>query len=87
MPGLQVLEDPATAQLHWGWDAPTCQLRGHFLGHWMSAASMLIATDHDVELKAKLDHIVEELAKCQELNGGQWIGSIPEKYFDKLERD
>ena len=87
MPGLQVLEDPATAQLHWGWDAPTCQLRGHFLGHWMSAASMLIATDQDVELKAKLDHIVEELAKCQELNGGQWIGSIPEKYFDKLERD
>lgn len=65
MPGLQVLEDPATAQLHWGWDAPTCQLRGHFLGHWMSAASMLIATDQDVELKAKLDHIVEELAKCQ----------------------
>ncbi len=87
MPGLQVLEDPATALLHWGWDAPTCQLRGHFLGHWMSAAAMLVATDDDIELKAKLTHIVDELAKCQELNGGQWIGSIPEKFFDKLERD
>lgn len=87
MPGLQVLEDPSTALLHWGWDAPTCQLRGHFLGHWMSAAAMLTATDEDIELKAKLTHIVDELAKCQELNGGQWIGSIPEKFFDKLERD
>ena len=23
---------------HWGWEAPTCQLRGHFLGHCLSAA-------------------------------------------------
>lgn len=30
MPGLQVVEDPETALLHWGWEAPTCQLRGLF---------------------------------------------------------
>ncbi len=87
MPGLQVLEDPATAALHWGWDAPTCQLRGHFLGHWMSAAAILSATEQDYELKAKLDKIIDELAKCQELNGGEWVGSIPTKFFDKLERE
>ncbi|NMB45923.1 MAG: hypothetical protein GX998_05860, partial [Firmicutes bacterium] len=23
---------------HWGWESPTCQLRGHFLGHWLSGA-------------------------------------------------
>lgn len=23
--------------LHWGWETPTCQLRGHFPGHWLSA--------------------------------------------------
>lgn len=87
MPDLQVCPDPAAAKLHWGWEAPTCQLRGHFLGHWMSAASMIIANNGDRELKAKLDIIIDELAKCQELNGGQWIGSIPEKYMKKLERN
>src|SRR5262245_52687182 len=20
--------------IHWGWESPTCQVRGHFLGHW-----------------------------------------------------
>ncbi|MEO3944593.1 beta-L-arabinofuranosidase domain-containing protein [Gorillibacterium sp. CAU 1737] len=84
MPGLQVVDDPATANLHWGWEAPTCQLRGHFLGHWLSAAASYVATEHDMELKAKLDKIVSELARCQELNGGEWIGSIPDKYFQKL---
>ena len=87
MPGLQVVEDPETALLHWGWEAPTCQLRGHFLGHWMSAAAKLVAATGDVELKAKLIKIVDELEKCQKLNGGQWIGPIPEKYFKKLERE
>lgn len=85
MPGLQTLEDPSSADLHWGWEAPVCQLRGHFLGHWLSAASMLVKTDSDRELKAKLDVIVDELARCQQLNGGRWVGSIPEKYFKKLE--
>ncbi|MBQ8731102.1 MAG: glycoside hydrolase family 127 protein, partial [Lachnospiraceae bacterium] len=87
MPDLQVLDDPATAKLHWGWEAPTCQLRGHFLGHWMSAAAMMVATKQDVELKAKLIKVIDELEKCQELNGGQWIGSIPEKFFKKLEKE
>ena len=84
IPGLQVVDDPAKANLHWGWEAPTCQLRGHFLGHWLSAAAYYVAYDHDAELKVKLDKIISELARCQQLNGGEWIGSIPEKYFDML---
>ncbi len=86
MPGLQVVDDPAAADLHWGWEAPTCQLRGHFLGHWLSAAAHLVAYNKDAELKVKLDKIVSELGRCQQLNGGEWIGSIPEKYFEKLAR-
>ncbi len=85
IPGLQVIPKPEEAELHWGWDAPTCQLRGHFLGHWLSAAAMICSQEKDYELKAKLDTIIDELLKCQGLNGGEWIGPIPEKYFDKLE--
>ena len=86
MPGLQVANDPEGAKLHWGWEAPTCQLRGHFLGHWLSAAAAYCASNEDIELKAKLDKIISELARCQQLNGGEWIGSIPEKYFDLMAR-
>ena len=87
LPGLQIVEDPGTANMHWGWEAPNCQLRGHFLGHWMSAAAYYVASENDKELKVKLDTIVEELGKCQELNGGEWVGSIPEKYFEKLAKN
>ena len=87
LPGLQVIEHPESANLHWGWEAPNCQLRGHFLGHFLSAAAHYAAFDGDILLKAKLDHIVAELAKCQEENGGEWVGSIPEKYFERLARN
>lgn len=79
--------DKDITEMHLGWESPTCQLRGHFLGHWLSAASMLIAQNNDRELKAKLDIIIDELERCQKLNGGRWIGSIPEKYFEKLEKN
>lgn len=83
-PSGQVINDPDKAKMHWGWEAPSCQLRGHFLGHWLSAAAKLCAGGDKPELRARVDLIVEELAKCQEMNGGEWVGSIPEKYFAML---
>ncbi len=71
---------------HGGWEAPTCQVRGQFLGHWLSAAARQAATTGDAELKAKAGSIVAELARCQQENGGEWVGSIPEKYLDWLGR-
>lgn len=85
--GMQTIYDPSNAKIHWGWESPTCQLRGHFLGHWLSAASMLISTNDDKELKAKLDVIIDELEKCQKANGGKWVAPIPEKYFTILEKE
>jgi DUF1680 family protein len=84
-----VLDDPfarETLKLHGGWEAPSCQLRGHFLGHWLSAAAMHCANTGDGELKAKADSIVAELARCQKANGGEWAASIPEKYLDRIAR-
>jgi len=70
--------------IHWGWEAPTCQLRGHFLGHWLSAAASIYAHTGEEELKGKADRIVSELGRCQAANGGEWVGSIPPKYLDWL---
>ncbi len=75
-----------TGDIHWGWEAPTCQLRGHFLGHWLSAAASLAANTGDQEIKGKADYIIGELARCQQENGGEWVGSIPEKYLDWVAR-
>jgi DUF1680 family protein len=67
-----------------GWESPGSQVRGHFLGHWLSAAARIIATTGDRRLNAKADYIVSELARYQEHNGNGWVGSIPEKYFEKM---
>lgn len=67
---------------HWGMESPTCQVRGHFLGHWLSAAARIYAATRDAEIKAKADQIVSELGRCQKENGGEWAGSIPEKYLE-----
>ena len=72
--------------IHGGWESPTCQLRGHFLGHWLSAAARIYANFGDEEIKGKADYIVDELERCQKENGGEWVGSIPEKYFEWMAR-
>ena len=68
-------------QIHGGWEFPLCELRGHFLGHWLSAAAMYYEATGDRLVLAKAEQIVDILAKCQEENGGKWAGSIPEKYM------
>ncbi len=72
--------------IHGGWEAPTCQLRGHFLGHYLSAAALRYHETGDCELKAKADAIVDELYLCQVDNGGEWAGPIPEKYLHWIAR-
>ena len=71
---------------HGGWETPVCQIRGHFLGHWLSAAALEYDQSGDLELKVKADQIIKELAECQKDNGGQWIGPIPEKYLHLIAR-
>ena len=69
---------------HGGWERTECELRGHFLGHWLSAAARVWAATGDEQIKAKADAIVAELARIQDRNGNGWAGSIPEKYLDKI---
>jgi DUF1680 family protein len=69
---------------HYGWESPTCALRGHFLGHWLSGAAMIWASTGDEEVRLKVSRIIDVLERCQERNGGGWLGSFPEKYFRLL---
>ncbi len=71
---------------HWGWESPTCQIRGEFLGTWLSGAAHLVASTGDQEVKGKADYIISEVARCQAELGGEWAGPIPEKFMDWLAR-
>jgi len=53
------------AEAFGGWEDLSCQLRGHFLGHWLSAAALHYQETEDVELKAKTEVILKELELCQ----------------------
>lgn len=70
--------------IHWGWDGPLCAIRGTFTGHWLSAAARAYQETGNMQLKIKADYIVKEIGRCQEVNGGEWAFSIPEKYLYQL---
>lgn len=73
-----------------GWEAPAdgkrgTELRGHFTGHFLTAAAQLYASTGDQEAKAKGDSMVAELAKVQEKLGGGYLSAFPHELFDRLD--
>lgn len=81
---LRAPAHPEQTFLHWGYESPTSPLRGHFLGHWMSAAAFIIQTEKNRVLRARLFDIIDKLREYQLKNGGKWVAPIPEKYFEFL---
>ena len=73
---------PSAAPPLCGWEAPENELRGHYTGHYLSAAALMSAQTGDVELKARGERIVSELARCQQPNG--YLSAFPEEFFDRL---
>ncbi len=77
---------PSSAQPLGGWEEPKCELRGHFVGHYLSACGLLYATTGDKEIKAVGDYLVAELAKCQaKLGAGGYLSAFPMELFDRLD--
>jgi len=76
---------PSSAKPLDGWEAPSVGLRGHFTGHYLSAASILVARNQDTLLKKRLDYIVDELYKCQQSSTSGYLAGFPESEFSILE--
>lgn len=77
---------PCPGQPLGGWEAPSCEVRGHFVGHFLSACALMVAGTGDEALKAKADALVAELARCQEALGNGYLSAYPEEFLDRLER-
>ena len=75
------------AKPYGGWEAANASMdgiRGHYLGHYLSACAKGYASTGDKELKRRVDLIVGELSKCQDKYGNGYIGAFPESMFDDL---
>jgi DUF1680 family protein len=73
-----------------GWEAPGVELRGHTLGHYLSACSLMFAATGDEQLRKKIDHIVADLARCQGAMPKQgfhegYLSAFPESFFDRVD--
>jgi len=73
---------PSTAKPLGGWEKR--RLRGHTMGHYLSACALMYASTGDEKLKAKADAIVAELAKCQKALGTGYLGAFPEEGIKKV---
>jgi len=76
---------PSSAKPLGGWEEPRCELRGHFVGHYLSACALMHASTGDAQLKTKADYVVAELAKCQAAMRGGYLSAYPEEFIDRVE--
>jgi hypothetical protein len=78
---------PSPAQPLGGWESPKSELRGHFVGHYLSACGLASASTGDKELKARGDELVAGLARCQAKAGRRgYLGAYPEEFYERLDR-
>lgn len=65
-----------------GWEAPDCELRGHYVGHYLSACALVSASTGDTTIRDKANVLVGMLAACQQKDG--YLGAYPATFYDRL---
>jgi DUF1680 family protein len=76
---------PSSAQPLGGWEEPKGELRGHFVGHYLTSCALMYASTGDQRLKDKGDAVVAGLAECQARLGSGYLSAFPEEFFDRVE--
>ncbi|KAI3995020.1 hypothetical protein MKX01_028366 [Papaver californicum] len=72
-------------QPYGGWEAPTVELRGHFVGHYLSASAQMWASTHNDTLHEKMSAVVSALDDCQKEMGTGYLSGFPSELFDRFE--
>ncbi len=71
----------SSATLYSGWE--NSAIKGHTLGHYLTAVSQAYAATGDEELLEIVNHIVDVLAECQADSG--YVAAIPESHYTQIE--
>jgi uncharacterized protein len=68
-----------------GWEAPDCELRGHYTGgHYLSACALMYASTGDEDLKKNAGVVVAGLGQCQTALKSGYLSAFPVEFFDRL---
>ena len=76
---------PSVAKPLEGWESPGVGLRGHFVGHYLSAVSALVERYEDAGLARNLEKVVEGMYACQQAHGNGYLSAFPETDIEVLE--
>ncbi|CAN6454050.1 unnamed protein product [Victoria cruziana] len=76
---------PTPGSPYAGWEAPNSELRGHFVGHYMSASAHMWASTQNDVLHAKMSGVVSALSECQKTIGTGYLSAFPSEHFDRFE--
>ena len=81
---------PSSATPYGGWEKPDCEVRGHSVGHYLTACARMYASTGDARLKARADTLVAAFAKCQEALPARgahagYLSAFPESFIDRVE--
>lgn len=66
---------PWDAERYTNWE--NTGLDGHIGGHYLSALSMMYASTGRVDLKERLDYMVEKLSQAQQAHGDGYLAGVP----------
>ncbi|WP_310829983.1 beta-L-arabinofuranosidase domain-containing protein [Paenibacillus pedocola] len=72
---------PAKSEKYPGWEST--EIRGHTLGHYLTALSQAYQTTRNGHLLERLEYVIGELALCQFESG--YLSAFPEQLFDNVE--
>ena len=71
-----------------GWETLDCELRGHSMGHILSALAMMYSSTGDTAYKNKGTALVKGLAECQKvLKKEGYLSAFPEYLIDRVISD
>lgn len=87
-------KDPRTApglNLYGGWEDRWSLLRGHTMGHYLTALAQAARQTKKAEpalserLTERINYLVHQLKTCQERRAGGYLFASPESHFDVVE--
>jgi DUF1680 family protein len=81
---------PSTAVPYGGWEAPDVELRGHSLGHYLTACSLMYEATGDERLAARARAVVAALREVRSALAARganpgYLSAFPESFFDRVE--
>ncbi|MFN8094395.1 MAG: glycoside hydrolase family 127 protein [Vicinamibacteria bacterium] len=82
---------PTAAKPYGGWEAPEVELRGHSLGHYLSACALMYEATGDERLAARARSIVASLGEVRKALAARganpgYLSAFPESFFDRVEK-